>query len=180
MRTFVHLTPSPGSFRHTLGAGLASLALVTASPALLAQAAAPAKKPAATKPAVSKAAPRAAVAGAAAVGAAGAVAASRALPAASPEQVQAAGYAHVGDYACEFNQSVKVANHSTEGYMNLTYKGQSWVMKPVLSSTGAIRLEDVGGRTLMIQIANKSMLMDQRAGQRLADECVHANHAKLN
>ena len=37
-------------------------------------------------------------------------------------------------------------------------------MKPVLSSTGALRLEDVKGRVLMLQIANKSMLMDTQAG----------------
>ena len=33
-------------------------------------------------------------------------------------------------------------------------------MKPVLSSTGAIRLEDVRGETLMVQIASKSMLLN--------------------
>ena len=31
-------------------------------------------------------------------------------------------------------------------------------VKPVLSHTGTLRLRDVTGRTLMIQIANKSML----------------------
>ena len=46
-------------------------------------------------------------------------------------------------------------------------------MRPVLSSTGAVRLEDVKGQTLMLQIAYKSMLMDVGAGRRLADNCVH-------
>ena len=46
-------------------------------------------------------------------------------------------------------------------------------MKPVLSSTGALRLEDVKGQTLLLQIANKSMLMDQKAGRRVVDGCVH-------
>jgi hypothetical protein len=46
-------------------------------------------------------------------------------------------------------------------------------MKPVLSSTGALRLEDVKGRMLMIQIANKSMVMDTQIGQRLVDGCMH-------
>ena len=50
---------------------------------------------------------------------------------------------------------------------------QAWVMKQVLSSTGAMRLEDVKGRMLMIQIANKSMVMDTQIGQRLVDGCVH-------
>jgi hypothetical protein len=52
-------------------------------------------------------------------------------------------------------------------------------MKPVLSSTGALRLEDVTGRTLMIQIANKSMLLDTKIGQRLLDDCVHPEQEKL-
>ena len=46
-------------------------------------------------------------------------------------------------------------------------------MKPVLSSTGALRLEDVKGRMLMLQIANKSMLLDTQVGQRIVDGCVH-------
>jgi hypothetical protein len=43
----------------------------------------------------------------------------------------------------------------------------------VLSSTGALRLEAVKGNTLLLQIANKSMLMDQKAGRRVVDGCVH-------
>jgi hypothetical protein len=49
-----------------------------------------------------------------------------------------------------------------------------------MSSTGALRLEDVTGRTLMLQIANKSMLMDTKIGQRLVDNCVHPEQAKFN
>jgi hypothetical protein len=33
--------------------------------------------------------------------------------------------------------------------------------------------EDVKGVGLLIQIANKSMLMDTKAGKRLVDDCVH-------
>ncbi len=35
------------------------------------------------------------------------------------------------------------------------------------------------GRTLMIQIANKSMLLDTKIGQRLLDECIHPEQEKL-
>ena len=48
-------------------------------------------------------------------------------------------------------------------------------MKPVLSSTGAVRLEDVEPNTLLVQILTKSMLMDQKAGRRLVDGCTHEN-----
>jgi hypothetical protein len=95
------------------------------------------------------------------------------LPA-SDEQKANAGLAHLGDYACEFEQTVTVVESVKHpGYLDVKLKAQSWVTKPVLSSTGALRLEDVKGRMLMIQIANKSMVMDTQIGQRLVDGCMH-------
>ena len=103
-------------------------------------------------------------------------AAPAALPAAGPEQVAAAERAHVGPYECEFGQKVDVAlNTKSPGYVDVSFKKDTYTMKAVLSSTGALRLEDVNGRTLFLQIANKSMLMDVKAGQRLVDGCVHAS-----
>ena len=96
------------------------------------------------------------------------------LPVASEEQRQAAELVYFGDYACEFKQAVQVLpDPRNEGYVNVRLGKQAWVMKPVLSSTGARRLEDVAGRMLMLQIAYKSMLMDVQAGRRVVDECVH-------
>jgi hypothetical protein len=96
------------------------------------------------------------------------------LPAASSEQLDAANVAHLGDYDCEFDQKVTLEPYSkAAGYIEMKQKTRAWVMKPVLSSTGALRLEDVKGRMLMIQIANKSMVMDTQIGQRLVDGCVH-------
>ena len=148
----------------------ALLASLLCSGMVMAQTAAPAKaKPAATK-AVPKAAPKAAVAPAAAP-----------LPAASQEQLDAAERTHFGEYACEFDQKIDISiNPKTPGYVDVKYKNSVFTMKPVLSSTGALRLEDVTGRTLMLQIANKSMLMDTKIGQRLVDNCVHPEQAKFN
>ena len=96
------------------------------------------------------------------------------LPNAKGDQLAAADMAHYGDYACDFDQTVKVAvAPKNTGYVDVHFNKQSWTMKPVLSSTGALRLEDVNGRMLMLQIANKSMLMDTKIGQRLVDGCVH-------
>lgn len=96
------------------------------------------------------------------------------LPSANDEQKEAAALALLGDYACEFDQTVTVAVHpKAEGYLEMKHKAQTWAMKPVLSSTGALRLEDVRGRMLMIQIANKSMVLDAQIGQRLVDGCMH-------
>ncbi|MCA0239761.1 MAG: hypothetical protein LCI02_02790 [Proteobacteria bacterium] len=96
------------------------------------------------------------------------------LPAADDEQKVAAALAHLGDYECEFDEKVVIAkNPRFEGYLDVKHRKNLWTMKPVLSKTGALRLEDVKGRTLMLQIANKSMLMDVKIGQRLVDNCVH-------
>ena len=104
------------------------------------------------------------------------VAPTHKLPLASPEQITAAGIAHLGDYACELDDAVHVqATPKNEGYIDVHYKKAVYTMTPVLSSTGALRLEDVHGRMFFLQIANKSMLMDQKVGQRVVDGCVHEN-----
>ena len=52
-------------------------------------------------------------------------------------------------------------------------------MKPVLSSTGAVRLEDVRGESLMVQIAAKSMLLNTKTGQRIVDACIRPKQKEL-
>ncbi len=100
--------------------------------------------------------------------------AEKVLPPADAAQIDAAERTFFGPYECEFNQKIDVAlNAKTPGYIDVKHGKSTYVMKPVLSSTGALRLEDVTGRTLMLQIANKSMLMDVKAGRRLVDACIH-------
>lgn len=94
------------------------------------------------------------------------------LAPADAAQREAAKLAYYGDYACEFSQTISVSpNPKSEGYVDLRFKKNTWTMKPVLSPTGALRLEDVKGRMLLVQIAKKSMLMDTKIGQRVVDEC---------
>ena len=96
------------------------------------------------------------------------------LAKAEGEQLAAAALTYYGDYSCEFQQTINVnTTPNNDGYVDVRLKNQTWTMKPVLSSTGALRLEDVRGQMLMIQIANKSMLLDTKLGQRVVDECVH-------
>lgn len=105
---------------------------------------------------------------------------SAALAPADTAQREAAKLAYYGDYACEFAQTINVsANAKNEGYVDLRFKKQTWIMKPVLSPTGALRLEDVKGRMLLVQIANKSMLMDTKIGQRVVDECANEKQRKV-
>ena len=97
--------------------------------------------------------------------------------AASPEQLSAAEQVFYGSHECEFNQTAQVEkNAKYPGYVDVKQGKTTYVMKPVLSSTGAVRLEDVRGQTLMVQIASKSMLLDVKAGRRIVDDCVSARH----
>lgn len=96
------------------------------------------------------------------------------LPEADEDQLAAAKRAYLGVYECEFKQTINIEpNAKNAGYIDVAYKKELITMKPVLSTTGALRLEDVTGRTLMVQIANKSMLLDVKVGQRLVDDCIH-------
>lgn len=136
-------------------------------------------KPATSKPAATKNAP-AKVANPPPGKARGGKAPAKAVPPPPPplaeadaDQLAATEMAHLGTYDCEFKQSVSITRNTTPGYLDVMWQKFTFTMKPVLSSTGALRMEDVTGRTLMIQIGNKSMLMDTKVGQRLVDECVH-------
>jgi hypothetical protein len=96
------------------------------------------------------------------------------LAVATGEQLAAAAMTYFGKYECEFNQTLLVdINRKVDGYIEVLFNKQQWTMKPVLSTTGALRLEDVKGRMLLLQISNKSMLMDAFAGRRVVDDCVH-------
>lgn len=93
---------------------------------------------------------------------------------AGPEQLAAAQQVYTGVSQCEFNQSISVepdARHA--GYVDVRQGKKNWLMRPVLSATGALRLEDVRNEALMIQIGTKSMLLNQKTGQRLVDDCRH-------
>ncbi|MDO9315849.1 MAG: hypothetical protein Q7T97_15040 [Burkholderiaceae bacterium] len=96
---------------------------------------------------------------------------------ASDEQRGAAERVYYGEYQCEFKQTVYIKpSEQHPAYVDLRFAKSSYLMKPVLSSTGAIRLEDVKGQTLMVQIASKSMLLNVKAGNRLVDDCVGDGH----
>lgn len=91
---------------------------------------------------------------------------------ASDEQKAAAERVLYGKYQCEMGKSIDVERDAQNpGYVKLHFAKQSWTMKPVLSSTGAIRLEDVKNATLLIQILTKSMVMDVKSGHRMVDGC---------
>lgn len=140
-----------------------SLAALLITPVAHAADTAPTAPPPARKPAKVAAKPKAPV-----------VVPAEVMPEpATPEQISASERVYYGEYDCDFQQTVHIAaSERHPSYVELRYAKNRYLMKPVLSSTGAIRLEDVKGQTLMIQIASKSMLMNVKTGTRLVDACV--------
>ncbi len=151
---------------------LAVSVLVLAAPCLLAQAAVtPSKKSA--KP-ISKS--RIEIKSTANQMAAGVRAAEAAL---SPAELAIAQRIEVGQVACELGAFVRVtADARAPGYFDVEGKKFKFRMFPVLTSTGAIRLEDPQAGAVWLQLSNKSMLMSQKTGSRLADACVTTGQAQ--
>ncbi len=94
---------------------------------------------------------------------------------------------HVGRIPCELGTFVTVdADKKLPGYFDIQGKSFKYRMFPVPTTTGAIRLEDQKSGAVWLQLGNKSMLMNQKLGTRLADECmspaqlVRAEAIKLN
>ena len=80
---------------------------------------------------------------------------------------------HTGRIACELGQHVSVSkDDKNPGHFLVSGSGFNFHMSPVGTSTGVVRLEDAKAGAVWLQIANKSMLMNQKQGRRLADECM--------
>lgn len=150
-----------------------TVAQPAAKPAPKATAKAPAKATAAKATKTAKAEPpssRTQLRSATGQVAAGIMAAEAAL---SPAELAIAERVHVGRIACELGAHVSLkADPAAPGHFDVEGKGFKYRMTPVATSTGTVRLEDHKGGAVWLQIANKSMLMDQKRGQRLADECM--------
>jgi hypothetical protein len=92
----------------------------------------------------------------------------------SPAELAIAALIYQGSMPCELGASVTVtADPKAPGYFDLQIKNLKYRMMPVVTSTGAIRLEDQQAGAVWLQLSNKSMLMNQKLGQRLADVCMN-------
>jgi hypothetical protein len=89
----------------------------------------------------------------------------------TPADLETAKKVYTGDIKCELGATVHVTPHKREGFFIVRAGLQRFRMHPVESRTGAIRLEDPVGGAMWLQLGNKSMLMSQKMGLRLADEC---------
>ena len=97
---------------------------------------------------------------------------SAAEAALTPAELAIAERVQVGKIPCELGASVTLtADAKNPGYFDMQGKNFNYRMFPVVTSTGAIRLEDQKAGAVWLQLGNKSMLMNQKQGIRLADEC---------
>jgi hypothetical protein len=93
----------------------------------------------------------------------------------SPEQMAIANRVALGKMPCELAANVSVRPDARgAGRFILEMGRQNYSMVPVPTLTGAIRLEDSVAGVVWLQLSNKSMLMSQKLGKRLADDCVSA------
>jgi hypothetical protein len=77
-----------------------------------------------------------------------------------------------GIYRCELNQSVHVRKVSEDlKSVVIEWQKKDYTVRAVDTRSGALRYEDAGSGLVWIMITGKSMLLDARRGQRLADEC---------
>ncbi len=96
------------------------------------------------------------------------------------EELEIAKRVYVGSIPCELGASVTITpSEKRPGFFLVRTKTTSFRMHPVASRTGAIRLEDPRAGAMWLQLGNKSMLMSQKLGQRLADECVSPDQAVM-
>jgi hypothetical protein len=88
------------------------------------------------------------------------------------EQLAIADRVALGKMPCELAAYVNVKLDARgAGRFILEMGRQKYFMVPVPTLTGAIRLEDAAAGAVWLQLSNKSMLMSQKFGKRLADDC---------
>ncbi len=98
----------------------------------------------------------------------------------SAEDLKVAERVYTGVIKCELGASVNIqADEKKPGFFTLTHDGKRYRIHPVESRTGAIRLEDPAAGAMWLQLGNKSMLMSQKLGLRLADECQAAKQVEV-
>lgn len=90
----------------------------------------------------------------------------------TPAELEISRKVHVGTLPCELGQVVVLTpDASNPGFFGLRLGAATYRVAPEETTTGAIRLEDKAAGIVWLQLANKSMLMSQKLGRRLADEC---------
>ncbi len=101
-----------------------------------------------------------------------------AKPAAAPmnltqEQISLAQNVVTGSFPCGDGRSVSIsADTKVNGAFDVSFGGSKYDVAPMPTKSGALRLEDTKTGFVLMQLANKSMLFNEKQGRRLADDCV--------
>lgn len=91
---------------------------------------------------------------------------------ASPETAHPDVRMGAGIYRCELNRQVHVrhVSHDRRSAV-LTWNRRDYLLQAVSTQTGAMRFEDKVSGLAWISIVGKSVLLDTRTGQQLANDC---------
>ncbi|WP_147476857.1 hypothetical protein [Vandammella animalimorsus] len=78
-----------------------------------------------------------------------------------------------GDFLCAGAVTINVSD-ATDNPREFVVKskGFEFRMVPVVTASGAVRLENEAKGVIWLQVANRAMLMNQKKGQRMAAECL--------
>jgi len=77
-----------------------------------------------------------------------------------------------GTYRCELNRNVEIRQISADGQtMEISWAGKTHSLQAVNARSGALRFENAADGLIWLVIVGKSMLLDSRKGQQLANEC---------
>jgi hypothetical protein len=91
----------------------------------------------------------------------------------TPEQLSLAQYVVTGSFPCGDGRRVSIsADAKVNGAFDVSFGGSKYDVVPMPTKSGALRLEDTRTGFVLMQLANKSMLFNEKQGRRLADDCV--------
>jgi len=77
-----------------------------------------------------------------------------------------------GNYRCELNRSVNVRHVDPDMKSAVVHwDRRDYTLRAVNTQSGALRYEDAASGLVWLVIVGKSMLLDTRQGQQLANEC---------
>jgi hypothetical protein len=91
----------------------------------------------------------------------------------SGEQLSIAQIVTTGRISCADGQSVTITPDTrVQGAFDLQFGKTKYDVTPKPTSSGAVRLEDPRSGIVFMQLANKSMLFNEKQSRRLADDCI--------
>lgn len=92
----------------------------------------------------------------------------------SSRQQSIARTVQTGAFSCAFGIKVSIAPDSRmKGRFVLGSGNKRYTLYPVPTTNGAVRLEDNSAGIVWLQLPGKSMLVSQKEGRRIADECIN-------